>query len=173
MRARAGTGSIPKLLRKLGSAHSRIALRRSALPSAALQGPSIAFEGSSTQGRPSSRHTPIVSIRRHFIIGRIQTISPASSHVLIAFNDPTPEPRAKRKSTVSAWSSIVCPRKTATRLPKDLAWSTRARRRASRAEASGPPSAASVTLTHSARAPSEAMRSLTSRASISDPGRIP
>ena len=173
VRARAGTGSIPRLFARLGIACSRTALRRSALPSAARHGPSILFEGSSTQGSSSWRHAPKVSLRRQFIRGRIHTMLPASSRTLIARREPTPEPRARRKRTVSAWSSIVCPKKTATLSPKVWACVASALRRAKRAEASGPPGASTVTLTHELCAPKEAITSHVSWASRSDPRRIP
>ena len=173
VRAREGTGSIPRLCARLGIACSRTALRRSALPSAARHGPSILFEGSSTQGSSSWRHAPKVSLRRQFIRGRIHTMLPASSRTLIARREPTPEPRARRKRTVSAWSSIVCPKKMATRSPKVWACSASALRRATRAEASGPPGASTVTLTHELCAPKEAITSHVSWASRSEPGRIP
>ena len=140
VRARAGTGSTPRAAARAGMARWRTALRRRALPSAARHGPSTLLVGSWTGVRPAWAQAPSVSLRRSPRRGRSHVTPSASREIgAMARSDEGPEPRARRRRTVSAWSSMVWPRRIGAHSRRATARS--AARRASRAAPSGPPRA--------------------------------
>ena len=92
-RARRGVTSRPASSEQSGRSSWRTRLRR-------IDG--SRFEGSSNGSSPARRTTSCASLRRSASSG-------CSCPGLIAPRPSGPVPRSSRRSTVSAWSSIVCP----------------------------------------------------------------
>src|SRR5664280_1835342 len=147
-RANTGTMSRPAMAEHRGTSSWRIRFRTN-------RGSS--FDGSWTGARPRRRHRSTVSARRRASSG-------CRGPGRIAASPSTPAPRSRLTSTVSAWSSAVCPVAASGPSTSRRAWRARASRL-------GPSS--TTTRTDSNRAPNRRAAPATTSASAAEPGRRP